>query len=360
MGLKILIVDDSLIFRKIMCDVVADLFDCKEITQAMDGREALAMITNDEPDLIFMDTEMPTMDGIELIKAIRSAGHTCEIVVASSSLSHTGVDKTVPSLAAGALVYAHKPEWTGHRESTQALRTALIPARETFKAHRRAKPASIPMASRAGEHGERSWASMRVDKQFRIVVVAVSTGGPDALMKLVPAIPASFPLPILVVQHMPANFLSSFARSLDSRSQLKVLEAQAGMVPEAGTLYLSPGGRHLIVDNDKLPLELAFDDGPPECSVKPSADVLFRSVAASSLRRGVLALVLTGMGEDGCRGLRVLKEYGCHAITQDEESCAVYGMPRTVDEAGLSDESVPLDKIADRLLDLTSKQKVGA
>jgi two-component system, chemotaxis family, protein-glutamate methylesterase/glutaminase len=360
LALKILIVDDSLVFRKIMSEVVAELFDGADIQQAEDGRMGLERVAELEPDLVFTDIEMPNMNGLEFIKATKAAGHGCAMVVVSSVQSRTGVDHTIQSLTAGALAFVHKPIGRGFREALKELHKALLPAKGAYEAqHRSRGTASLPTPPRR-ENAARWRAPRQVDMKFKVVVVAVSTGGPDALMQLVPAIPADFPLPILVVQHMPATFLSSFAVSLDRKSQLTVVEAKEGMIPEAGTLYLSPGGRHLVVDGTRMPLELSLDDGPPECSVKPSADVLFRSVAGTPLRRGVLALVLTGMGEDGCRGLSVLKEGDCYSITQSEESCAVYGMPRTVDEAGLADESQPLNKIADRLIELTSKQKVGA
>lgn len=355
MGTRIVLADDSLVFRKVMKQVVEETFDVEEIRLASSGAEALALIEESCPDLLFTDMEMPGMSGLELVDAVKRGGHACKMIVVSGVMNRSGIDLTVKALSAGAIAFIHKPEGGGFQASVDLLKESLGSALDGIRdsravTHVPATPAPPPRRPRPGR---REW-------KFRVVVVAVSTGGPEALSRLIPALPEDFPLPILVVQHMPASFTPSFARNLDRRSALNVVEAEAGMTPQAGTVYLAPGGIHMVLDGRHALERLEMDDGPPECSVKPSADVLFRSVATAYRNRDVLALVLTGMGEDGTRGLRELKENNCYCITQSEDSCVVYGMPRMVDEAGLSDESAPIDAIAGRLVALTSNLGVKA
>jgi len=168
-------------------------------------------------------------------------------------------------------------------------------------------------------------------------------------------LPANFPVPVLIVQHMPAYFTKSLAESLNKKSALTVIEAPENAEIRSGTVYIAPGGKHMIVRNVNGIRVIGYSDAPPENSCRPSADVLFRSVALHYGDTGVLSIILTGMGNDGCHGVRVLKKYKCYCITQSESSCVVYGMPRAVDEAGLSDQSLPLEQIPSRMQLLVSK-----
>lgn len=191
------------------------------------------------------------------------------------------------------------------------------------------------------------------DRPFWIVAIAVSTGGPAALQHVVPRLPADFPVPVVVVQHMPAMFTKSLAESLDSKSPLTVVEGRSGDILRTGHVYIAPGERHLEVLPRNRRAVISLNDKAPEQGVRPAADVLFRSLAAFPTSQPVLAVVMTGMGEDGLAGLRFLKERGCHCLTQTAETCVVYGMPRAVELAGLSDAQVPLDDIAPQLVALT-------
>jgi two-component system chemotaxis response regulator CheB len=186
-----------------------------------------------------------------------------------------------------------------------------------------------------------------------LVVISASTGGPNALSEVIPRLPADLGVPVLVVQHMPSFLTFSLARSLNDKSPLRVHEAAEGELLRPGTVYVAPGGRHLLLRSRRggTPAPertLALGDGPPENSVRPSADVLFRSVA-EVFEGHVLAVIMTGMGNDGMRGVQALKSSGCYCITQTAETCVVYGMPRAVDEAGLSDESADLEALAERI-----------
>jgi two-component system chemotaxis response regulator CheB len=183
-------------------------------------------------------------------------------------------------------------------------------------------------------------------RSFGVCAIGVSTGGPEALSRLIPAISDPLPVPILCVQHMPPMFTKSLAESLTRKSKISVVEASEGEVVTAGIMYIAPGGHHMVVRNKDGKVVIGLNEEPPENSCRPSVDVLFRSVANTYGERGILGVVLTGMGNDGCSGMRVLKRKGCYCITQSEQTCVVYGMPRAVDEAGLSDKSIPLESIA--------------
>ena len=196
-----------------------------------------------------------------------------------------------------------------------------------------------------------------VPERIDVVGIGVSTGGPNALAELIPRLPADFPVPILLVQHMPPMFTASLAEHLDQKSQVSVREARDGEPVLPGGVYIAPGGRHMVVR--RLPdgaLIVGLNDNPPENSCRPSVDVLFRSLAAQ-FEGNLLAVVMTGMGSDGCEGVRAMKRRGCRVLTQSEASCIVYGMPLAVDEADLSDEQVPLDRLADRITRLARKNR---
>ena len=226
MGTRIVLADDSLVFRKVMKQVVEETFDVEEIRLASSGAEALALIEESCPDLLFTDMEMPGMSGLELVDAVKRGGHACKMIVVSGVMNRSGIDLTVKALSAGAIAFIHKPEGGGFQASVDLLKESLGSALDGIRdsravTHVPATPAPPPRRPRPGR---REW-------KFRVVVVAVSTGGPEALSRLIPALPEDFPLPILVVQHMPASFTPSFARNLDRRSALNVVEAEAGMTP---------------------------------------------------------------------------------------------------------------------------------
>lgn len=206
-------------------------------------------------------------------------------------------------------------------------------------------PAAPSMSSRAAPTPTR----------FGVLAIGVSTGGPKALTEVIPALPGDFPLPIVLVQHMPSLFTKALADDLDRKSALDVREAAEGDLALPGRVLIAPGGRHMVLRNTPEGVAVGINDGPKENSCRPAVDVLFRSVAACYGAQGVLAAIMTGMGSDGMKGVQVLKRKGCHCLTQSEKSCVVYGMPQAVDAAGLSDESVDLDKIAGRLTALATK-----
>ena len=377
MGLKVLVVEDSMVFQKIIATVLGDMPGVDEVKVAGTGGEALKVIAGTGPDLVFLDLHLPDMDGMEVLEELRRRRAKQRVVVVSG-LSAEGADLTIKALSRGAQQFIRKPSGAGFQQSVNELKEELAPVIRSVNLSLRprpvpaappvSRPAPRPVApaARPGAatppRGARPRPGLPVRssvQDFWVTAIAVSTGGPQALAEVIPRLPANYPLPIVMVQHMPPMFTDSLARSLDAKSALHVVEARAGMVLKAGTVYIAPGGKHMVVRKEGGQPRIFLNEDPPEQSVRPAADVLFRSLAHYQCGKGVLAVVLTGMGEDGLAGVRALKLTSCHCLTQTEQSCVVYGMPRAVDLAGLADESADLERIADRMVRLTSGRTVG-
>jgi two-component system chemotaxis response regulator CheB len=366
--LRILIVDDTIVYRRILSDVVESLEDVMLVGTAPHGRLALAKLGQTPADLVLLDVEMPEMNGLEALREIRRNFPACSVVMISGA-NRSSAETTLRCLEMGALDFLHKPEGTDPEASRNELRDKLRPllrhvqtrlnlhhgsggrppadATEPGRPHVESRPVARPVV-----------AAPRVaalPARIDVVGIGVSTGGPNALAELIPRLPADFPVPILLVQHMPPLFTASLAEHLDQKSKVKVREARDGEPVLPGSVYLAPGGKHMVVrrlpDGDggaSTPI-VGLNENPPENSCRPSVDVLFRSLAAQ-YEGNLLAVVMTGMGSDGCEGVRAMKRRGCAVLTQSESSCVVYGMPLAVDEAGLSDEQVPLDRLAGRIV----------
>ncbi len=353
MGLRALVIEDSLVFQKIMAEVLRGLPGVEAVDVAGCGADGLAAAARAVPDVVFLDLHLPDLDGLEVLDRLKARWPRLKVVVVSG-LSVEGADLTITALSRGAQQFVRKPAGSGFQQSVAMLKAELEPVVGTVRAQmsplaapsRPAPPAApIPRpASSSRSHGAGYW----------VTAIAVSTGGPEALSRVVPRLPAGYPMPVVIVQHMPPMFTLSLARSLDAKSALTVVEAGDGDVLKAGTVYLAPGGRHLTVVREGGQAVCRLNDDPPEQSVRPAADVLFRSLARLGGTQRVLAAVMTGMGEDGLAGMRLLKAAGGWCVTQSEATCVVYGMPRAVDAAGLSDESVALDDLAGRLASLAS------
>lgn len=349
MGLKVLVIEDSLVFQKIMSEVLRGMPGVDQVEVAGNGADGLAAARRQAPDVVFLDLHLPDIDGLELLDRLKASSPRLPVVVVSG-LSIEGADLTIAALSRGAQQFVAKPSGSGFAQSVTLLRTQLEPVVLTVRAQGGLRPAAAPAPARRPVTPVRTTATPRpAPVGFGVSAIAVSTGGPEALSRVIPRLPANYPLPLVIVQHMPPMFTLSLARSLDAKSALKVVEAADGDVLAAGTVHIAPGGRHLAVVRDAGRLVCRLNDDPPEQSVRPAADVLFRSLARLGSASPVLAAVLTGMGEDGLAGVRMVKAAGGWCLTQAEATCVVYGMPRAVDAAGLSDESVALDDIAARL-----------
>ncbi|MCH8840519.1 MAG: chemotaxis response regulator protein-glutamate methylesterase [Planctomycetes bacterium] len=364
-AIRVLVVDDSALYRKFVSSVLNEIADIEVVGTARNGRIGLEKIESLKPDLVTLDLEMPEMDGLTMLRELSDRDHQVPTIVISS-LTAEGAKSTNTALQLGAFDFVLKPVGKGPNESRQLLRESMAPKieaslslirRNASKTRPSSKTRPAPVAKRAAVRGARSADAVAqmvrtvrsIRRQPKIVCIGVSTGGPVALNLLIPKLPQDFPCPILLVQHMPPMFTKSLADDLNRISALEVKEAEQDMIAQKGQVLIAPGGAQMrIVRQDGNPVVQITND-PPERNCKPSADYLFRSVAEHYGDR-VLAAILTGMGDDGTIGCQLLKKAGARIIAQDEASCVVYGMSRSVIEAGIVDEEAPLQNIADCLM----------
>lgn len=361
MVLNTLIVDDTVIWRKILSDSLTTFSEIKLMGTASNGEIALKKINQIKPDLIFLDVHMPEMDGIELLKRLNVDFPDISVIMMSTDAS-TSTRATIEALQSGAMDFICKPSSTDLQQNVECLRNEIRSVLRLLEI--RYLTRKMPSTSNLSNITARSpitqpstpskeLISKELPKNFSMCVIGVSTGGPDALNKLIPQFPKNFPLPILVVQHMPPIFTKSLAESLNKKSQLSVKEANDNDPVIPGTVFIAPGGKHMVLRVNQGKPVIGINDEPPENSCKPSVDVLFRSVAAHFGDSGILAAILTGMGNDGLNGVRALKRKKCFCMTQCESSCVVYGMPRAIEEAKLSDRSLPIESICPEIVSIT-------
>ena len=355
--IRVLVTDDTAVIRRLVTDVLSACHDIEVVGTAGNGQSALEKIAQVKPDVVTLDVEMPVMDGLATVKEIRRR-HKFLPVIMFSSLTEAGASATLEALANGANDYVTKPSSSRDREhALEAVRTSLLPLIRFWGRPRvqlqgdLSKPASTrPSAPRIGRPAAPAAPPKvqlpRTDTRSPLgVVIGVSTGGPDALNRLIPMLPGTLSVPVVVVQHMPPVFTRMLAERLDSHSQLTVVEAEAGMRLERGHVYIAPGGHHLVLDRNGAMPVLALDDGPPENSCRPSVDVTMRS-ALELWGSRTLVVMLTGMGQDGLAGTRALRMQGSRVIVQDEATSAVWGMPGAVAKEGLADRVLPISDIA--------------
>jgi two-component system, chemotaxis family, protein-glutamate methylesterase/glutaminase len=364
--IAVLVVDDSVVVRKLITDALGGAPGIEVVGTAANGQLAQAKIDQLKPDVITMDIEMPKMNGIEAVRELRKRNKQVPVIM-FSTLSASGASATLEALSAGATDYVTKPSNVGSiAESVAAVREQLVP-----KIHALAKkgpPQRAPMRPPSAPPGRpasptlrpapnRPAAPVRRGPQGRVDLLAVgcSTGGPDALTKVLLGLTADLPVPMVVTQHMPPVFTKMFAERLDRSTALTVVEATEGMELAPGTVYIAPGDRHLVLVRKGTAVVTQLSSAPPENSCRPAVDVMFRSVA-QVFGGSAYATVLTGMGADGRNGAKVMRDAGAEVLAQDEASSVVWGMPGAVVQAGLADEILPLDRIASALL---TRLKVG-
>ena len=364
MAIKVLVVDDSSFFRRRVSEIINSEPRLEVMDVATNGKEAVDKALRLKPDVITMDIEMPVMDGITAVREIMAKGPIP--ILMFSSLTHDGAKATLDALDAGALDFLPKKfeDIARNRDDAVSLlqqrvieissrrssmrRPASKPAAPAAKsapassAQRATKPAAPTKPSSAGRFKS-------TGKRYQLTAIGTSTGGPVALQKILTQLPANYPHPILLIQHMPATFTAAFASRLNSLCKIKVKEAEDGDSLKPGVAYLAPGGKQMMIDGRPGSAKLRVIDGGEKMNYKPCVDVTFGS-AAKIYSDQVLSMVLTGMGADGREGARMLKSAGATIWAQDEESCVVYGMPQAVAKAGLSTEDLPLDRIAERML----------
>ena len=343
--IRVLVVDDAVVVRRMVSDVLAEDPEIEVVGTAANGRIALQKLTQVNPDVVTLDVEMPELDGLQTLKALRTT-HPRLPVVMFSTLTERGAAETLDALSLGASDYVTKPANVGSiATAQQRIRAELIPKIKALCAT--AVPAVRPAVIGAPKAQPR-----RVDDLsagFDVLAIGVSTGGPNALAVLLPALPADFPAPIVVVQHMPPMFTRLLAERLNAQSPLRVVEAQAGDILRPGSVYIAPGDFHMTLLRKGVDAAVALNQDSPENSCRPAVDVLFRSVATVFGAR-TMGVILTGMGQDGLHGCEHLRSAGGHVLAQDEATSVVWGMPGFVARAGLADRVLPLDQIAPELV----------
>lgn len=363
MAIRVLVVDDSSFFRRRVSEIINSESRLEVIGVATNGKEAVEKALELKPDVITMDIEMPVMDGITAVKQIM-AKEPIPILM-FSSLTHDGAKATLDALDAGALDFLPKKfeDIARNRDEATALlqqRVVQIAAkkrtlrRPVSSANRTSTTppvgGSTATASKPTQGRVQPAARFRPSgKKYQLTAIGTSTGGPVALQKILTRLPANYPHPIVLIQHMPATFTEAFASRLNSLCKIQVKEAQDGDALRPGVAYLAPGGKQMMVEGRPGSTRLKIIDGGDKMNYKPCVDVTFGS-AAKIYADKVLSMVLTGMGADGREGARMLKSAGATIWAQDEDSCVVYGMPQAVAKAGISTEDLPLDRIAERML----------
>jgi two-component system, chemotaxis family, protein-glutamate methylesterase/glutaminase len=357
--IRVLVVDDSLLVRKMLTVLIDKEADMTVVGAARNGAECLDMVRQFAPDAITLDVLMPGMDGLETLTQLRRIDRAVPVIMFSST-TERGATATVTALTRGANDYVTKPARARNSlESFEAIHQQLIPKLRALSAARRTAPRSTSTLQGAYRPRTPVMASLRGLARPEVVAIGVSTGGPEALGRLIPALPADFPLPILVVQHMPASFTRVFAERLNAGAKLTVKEGAAGMVLRPGEVFLAPGDFHMYIEKASVSgNRIRLNQEPPVNSCRPSVDVLFDSVAEVFGEKS-LAIVLTGMGTDGLRGAQALFHRSARIWAQDRDSCTVWGMPRAVSEAGLAEKILPIGDFAAEICKLL-KIKCGS
>ena len=394
---KILVVDDSALMRRIICDIINADNDFRVIDVSADGEDAYNKIKNNSYDLVVLDMVLPKLPGVALLERLYNEKVACNAVLISSSLKEDA-DSTMKAMEYGALDFVVKPirssgetreifgkqlvdslhnviksrafrpsaSKTGFASATQAVgesrrntverlagvRSRLAEAKgvgsaQTNPPEPKAQPIAKPLISNDRPTVPKG-TGVRTKK---IIALACSTGGPQALHTFVPMLPANLSVPLVLVQHMPEGFTASLAARLDQISGIKVKEAEDGEFFKPGVVYITPGGKHMkICEDGSRAAYCQLDDSPPVNSLKPCADVMYQSLAKSSFDE-IICVVLTGMGADGSEGIRYLNQYKkTYVISQEASTCVVYGMPKAVEQGGLSNEVVPLKSVANSIV----------
>jgi len=381
MPYKVLVVDDSSFFRRRVTDILNKDSNLTVIDVAVNGQEAVEKALSLKPDVITMDIEMPVLNGIEAVKQIMAKAPTA--ILMFSSLTHQGAKSTLEALDAGALDFLPKKfnEIASNNEDAGSLLRQRVAELARKKMPRRSPPRAPVVTAQPSPVKPRAFGrNNRIDdkpivrertlsnkpankepltptsfkrssgKEYKLLAIGTSTGGPVALQKILTQLPKNFPLPIIMVQHMPAAFTKAFAERLNTLCQITVKEASDGDVLKPGCAYLAPGGRQMVLEGKDSAAKIKIlDDNSPRIAFKPSVDISFGS-AAKVYSGSVLAVILTGMGSDGREGSKMLKSKGATIWSQDEETCVVYGMPQAVAVAGISELALPIESFASSIV----------
>jgi len=377
---KVLVVDDSALMRKIICDIINEDKDFHVVDISADGEDTYNKIKNNVYDMVILDMVLPKMTGLQVLTKLYQENVKANVILVSSSLKEDA-ESTVLAMERGALDFVVKPYRStpesrvefrdrllsslravargsvGKRSSfpERPAATRTVPTANTAEQPRKAASVASPVATGGTVKASNGMFGVanppRVIKGKKLIALACSTGGPQALHTFVPMLPATLMYPVVLVQHMPEGFTASLAKRLDQISQIKVKEAEQGEYLEPGCVYIAPGGRHLeIYENANHEAYCHINDMPPVNSLRPCADVMYQSLAETSYEE-IICVVLTGMGADGSDGIEYLKKYrSTYVISEDASTCVVYGMPKSVEQRGLSQEVVPLQQVAGSII----------
>lgn len=348
MTIRVLVVDDSSFFRHRIVELLEQSAGIEVVGTAANGREALVQVMKLQPDAVTMDIEMPVMDGISAVRRLMGMRPTPVLML--SSLTREGAKATLDALDAGAMDFMPKrmeDMARGHEAGASVLREKVRAIVRGFAVRsgqtRTSSPAPSAPPARTAPPPQAG-----IHRRKRVTAIGCSTGGPVALAEILTALPASYPLPLLLIQHMPAAFTPAFAERLNGRCAIRVREARDRDAMEPGLALLAPGGKQLIVESGGAHGRVRVVESQPEQHYRPSVDTTFSSLA-KQFPGAVLALVLTGMGADGREGATELFKGGSEIWAQDEASCVVYGMPAAVVQAGLARRVLPLDQLGPEL-----------
>ncbi len=350
---RVMVVDDSVVIRRLVAQALEQDSMLEVVGTASNGAIGLQRIPQLNPDVITLDIEMPDMDGLEMLRRVRREYPKLRIIMFSTLTERGGV-KTLEALTLGADDYVAKASNEGslHRSMIR-LREEMIPKIKQFfrqSVEDRVVPTAETLCVPAALPNARNPITLQREKlRPQVIVIGVSTGGPTALGEMLPTLPANFQLPILVVQHMPPLFTRLLAERLNSTCQLPVSEASQGCSVEPGKILIAPGDFHMKLARDGAVISVCLDQSPRQNSCRPAVDALFASTG-EVYGGAALAVILTGMGQDGLRGAEILKARGAGIVAQDEASSVVWGMPGAVVNAGLADRVLPLKEVVPEIL----------
>jgi two-component system, chemotaxis family, protein-glutamate methylesterase/glutaminase len=362
--IRILVVDDSVVYRKIVKDVLTGMDGVEVVGVAANGKIAMQRIEQCQPDLLTLDLEMPEMDGLEVLRQLKNIGDDVRAIMLSGANTQDA-KSTMTALELGAFDFVAKPTSGSAEENVEMLRHNLCNKIQAFASarhihalmHNAVRGSSATVETSPGRQRPH-YVPKSIPKgslvRPEVVAIGISTGGPAALIRMLPRLPVNLSVPVLIVQHMPPVFTNSLATDLNRRCALAVCEASDGQQVVPGHVYIAPGGKQMKIEQENEQIVVHITDDPPENSCRPSVDYLFRSVA-KVYGGNAIGVIMTGMGSDGTLGCRQMKQQGASIIAQDKDSCVVFGMPRAPVEEGVADVVAPLDSIAAEIVRIIGK-----
>jgi two-component system chemotaxis response regulator CheB len=356
--IRAIVADDTSLYRRTIADILKSLPDVEVVGAAFDGEDCLNLLEELKPDLLTLDIQMPRRDGLSTLEEIKRRKIGCEVVMVCSKTVESA-EQTLRALRIGALDLILKPSGSDFADNRRNLESQLQQQVQTVRSRRQSRSARKVAGAKATSAGSSpKQASASVPNwslgRPKCICIGVSTGGPQALNILIQGLPGNLPVPIFIVQHMPPVFTKSLADHLNKAADIRVSEAVDGEVAVAGKVYIAPGGKHMRVERKGPNFLIQITNDPPIGACKPSVDYLFNSID-ECVGKDTLAVILTGMGNDGLAGCKQLHASGAHIIAQNADSCVVYGMPRQIADNNLAHEILPLEEIARRITQLTKK-----